>query len=810
MKVLKFGGTSVGNADAFNKVADIILQQNKDICIVVSAMGGITNLLIEAGQLAKAHNANYKKTFATIKEKHLQTAVALYPIQNRSHILSQIIVQLNQIENLLEGIYLLQDLSDKTTAKLSSMGELLSSYMLAQLIQNTTNKPVKLLDATQLIKTTGNYLGGTLLKEQSYKNIKKTLKKGISIIPGFICSNTANETCTLGRGGSDYTAAIIAAACQATVLEIWTDVNGMYTTNPQLVHAALPIKHISYHEAMELSHFGAKVIYPPTIQPVLNAKIPIHIKNTFDAQGAFTEISHKVNTKSTVSGISYIDGISLLTLEGAGMVGVPGFSMRLFKALAQQKINVIFITQASSEHSICFGILSTDVAKAIENINEEFAYELATNKINPVSKEDNLAVVALVGDNMKNHQGISGKMFYTLGKNNINIRAIAQGASERNISTVVHKKHVSKALIVLHEAFFEQHISQLNIMVIGVGNVGSKLLEQFQAQQSYLAEKMNIKLQVFALANSKQMVFNENGIALQNWKKELQKGQTFDTKKCLQEIKKLNLPNTVVVDNTASEEISKTYTLFLKESIPVVTCNKIACSANYANYQELKKMARKYNAPFLYETNVGAGLPIINTLQNLIASGDSIIEIQAVLSGSLNFIFNNYNATTSFMQIVEDAGKQGYTEPDPRIDLSGIDVMRKILILARESGATINLEDVKSNSFLPQAAHKTPSVKDFMQALASNESHFADLYNKAKKQKSQLKFVAKYNTKGASVGIEFIDATHPFYNLQGKDNIVLFYTNRYKEQPLVVKGAGAGAEVTASGIFADVIKLANQ
>ncbi|MEZ4915792.1 MAG: bifunctional aspartate kinase/homoserine dehydrogenase I [Chitinophagales bacterium] len=774
MKVLKFGGTSVGSAEAFQLVAKIVQQQKEDVCVVVSAMGGVTNLLIQAGQQAKNKDEKYVDTFLLIKQKHIDAINTLFAWENRTAILSEIIVRLNEINSFLEGIYLLGDLSEKSLAQLSSFGELLSSYILYQYVKQQTNNETHLLDATVLIKVEGNYLGVKLNQNLSYKNIKKAIKTGVHIMPGFICSNEANEICTLGRGGSDYTAAIIAAACSAKVLEIWTDVSGMYTTNPKLVSSAFPIKHISYQEAMELSHFGAKVIYPPTIQPVLDLKIPILIKNTFDASGAFTEISHKVNNQSVVSGISHIEGIALLTLEGAGMVGVPGFSMRLFKTLAEQKINVIFITQASSEHSICFGILQEETAKAQKSIEEEFAYELSLGKINPLILENDLAIVALVGDNMKNHQGISGKMFNTLGKNNINIRAIAQGASERNISTVIHKKHISKALNVLHEAFFEDHRTQLNVFVIGVGNVGAKLLNQFEQQKEYLSKSMHLNLNVVGLANSKTMFFDEESINLTNWEKLLKQGKDFDVKRFLSEIKKRNLPNSIVVDNTASEQISDAYALFLKESIALITCNKIACSSSLHNYQYLKTLARKYNAPFLYETNVGAGLPIINTLQNLIASGDKIIEIQAVLSGSLNFIFNNYNATTSFAQIVEEAGKQGYTEPDPRIDLSGVDVMRKILILARESGASIEMDDIKSVSFLPEKALKSKSVADFMQTLQEEEKHFKNLYTKATNKNAQLKVVAKYTEKGAQLALEEILPENPFYNLKGKDNMVLF------------------------------------
>lgn len=809
MKVLKFGGTSVGNEEAFILTAEIILKQKKNAIVVVSAMSGITNLLIDAGKQAQQKNLAYKNTFEQIKKIHLDCCESLFSIHNKSEVFSEIIVTLNTIENILESIYNLEDLSEKTLALLSSKGEIMSSFILQKVLEKKYNYEATLLYSENLIKVEDDYLSGKLLKKETYSLLKKAISKNKNyVLAGFIASNSKSEICTLGRGGSDYTASIVANAIDASALEIWTDVSGMYTTNPKLVKNAVPIEHISYREALELSHFGAKVIYPPTIVPVLEKEIPIFIKNTFDAESAGTKIDNKVNTKSVISGISHIENIALLTLEGAGMVGIPGFSMRLFKALSDKNINVILITQASSEHSICIAIQEENMALAQKTVDYEFEYEISLHKLQPIIVEKDVAIIALVGDNMKNNQGISGKMFYSLGKNNISIRAIAQGASERNISAVISKKHISKALNVLHEAFFEEQVSTLNLFVLGVGNVGSNLLKLLQQQASFLLKERKIDVRVVCLANSSKIALNSEGLSLENWNELLQKGEKFKLDKLLNYIHQFNLPNTIFVDNTASEKVSKHYASLLKESISIVTCNKIACSSDIDNYKELKFLSKKYNASFLYETNVGAGLPIINTLQNLIASGDRVTEIQAVLSGSLNFIFNNYNTTKSFKEIIEQAAKEGYTEPDPRIDLSGIDVMRKILILARESGASMNLNEIQNNSFLPKKAQKSNTVEEFLNIIELEELFFKNLYKEASAKGAQLKFVAKYNQNGASVGLEKIEASHPFFNLQGKDNMVIFYTDRYKEQPLIIKGAGAGSEVTASGVFSDIIKLA--
>ena len=586
--------------------------------------------------------------------------------------------------------------------------------------------------------------------------------------------------------------------------------SGMYTANPKLVKQAKAIPHISYEEAMELSHFGAKVLYPPTIQPVLAKGISIVIKNTFDPESKGTTITKtKTEVGKTVRGITHIGNIALLSLEGPGMVGIPGISKRFFEILSQSDISVVLITQASSEHSICVGVSENDIENAVQMVNDAFAYEISRGKIKPVLVETNLAIIALVGDNMKNHQGLSGKMFSTLGRNNVNIRAIAQGASERNISAVINKEDVKKALNSLHEEFFEENIKQLNLFVMGVGNVGGKFLNQIKQQKKYLKDNLKLNLRVIGLSNSRTMFFDEDGISLDNWENALAKGEKADKAKFYETVNQFNYRNSIFVDNTASEDVASMYKSYLGNSISVVTCNKIACSSNHSNYIELKRLAREYNAPFLFETNVGAGLPIIDTLKHLIASGDKILKIQAVLSGSLNFVFNNFDNTTTFHDVVKQAQEEGYTEPDPKIDLSGIDVMRKILILARESGHMLEIGDIGNNSFLPEESLESKNNEDFFTSLKKYESHFQELYGKAKKADSKLKYVAQFENDEANVGLQQIPKGHDFYNLEGSDNIVLFFTERYPNQPMIIKGAGAGADVTASGIFADIIRIGN-
>ncbi len=813
MKVLKFGGTSVANPENINRVKSIIENVDTDkAVVVVSAFGGITDLLLNTSTLASNQNLAYKKGLEEIEERHISAIKALIPVQKQSGILSQVKSELNNLETLLEGSFLIGELTPKLSDKIVSYGELLSAFIISEFFK-AEGLNAELKDSRELIITDDNFGKASVNFERTNKNCGayfKGIAHKITVLPGFVASSQNGNSTTLGRGGSDYTAAIVAAAQNAEVLEIWTDVSGMFTANPRLVKQAKCVENISYEEAMELSHFGAKVLYPPTIEPVLNKEIPIVIKNTFAPDDLGTRIAKSNNGNGkTVRGISHVGGISLLSLEGPGMIGIPGISKRFFETLSLENISVVLITQASSEHSICVGISDEDVEKAVSAVNEAFAYEISANKIQPVIVEKDLAIIALVGDNMKSHQGLSGKMFSTLGKNNVNIRAIAQGASERNISAVIGKADVKKALNSLHERFFQENIKQLNLFVMGVGNVGSKFLGQIQQQKDYLREELKLNLRVIGISNSRTMAFEEDGIDLENWEKTLSNGQKADKHTFFDIIKELNYRNSVFVDNTASEEVSQSYSHYLKNSISVVTCNKIACSSDFEYYKNLKQLAKQYNAPFLFETNVGAGLPIIDTLKHLIASGDKVNKIQAVLSGSLNFVFNNFDDSVTFHDVVKQAQEEGYTEPDPTIDLSGIDVMRKILILARESGNKLDIDHIENEPFLPKESLETNSNEAFFKSLVKYEADFQKMYKEANDSNSKLKYVAQFENGKAKVGLQKIPKGHDFYNLEGSDNIVLFYTERYPNQPMIIKGAGAGAEVTASGIFADIIRIGN-
>ena len=632
-------------------------------------------------------------------------------------------------------------------------------------------------------------------------------------MPGFIATDSNNEISNLGRGGSDYTASVMANYTNSEALEIWTDVSGVFSANPKIVKNSKAIESLSYKEAMELSFFGAKVIYFPTLQPLIEKSIPAYIKNTFDKDAIGTCISNKGenNEESTIKGISHIEKISLINFEGSGMVGVPGFSKRFFGALSERGINVIMITQASSEFSICVAVKESDANNAKISIDKEFEYEISQRKINECQIENSLSNIAIVGDKMKSKKGVSGKLFSTLGNNNINIRAIAQGASERNISIIIDEKDNTKALNSLHEAFFENNCKNLHLFITGVGNVGSNLIRQISDQKKSLEESLGLKMKVMALSNSKKMLLSDTEIDLTDWKSKLDSSNMkSDNDKFLDFSIKQNLRNSLFIDNTANSDITVNYNKYLKNGIGIVTCNKIACSSELEKYLNLKSLSRTHNAPFLYETNVGAALPIINTLNNLINSGDQITKIEAVLSGTLNYIFNTFNKENSFYEVVKKAVDLGYTEPDPKIDLCGIDVSRKILILARESGKKIEFSDVQNISFLPDESINTESKEEFLESIKNNNDHFNKMLDKALKNKSRLKYVASLIDGKASVSLKEINEDHPFYNLQGSDNITVFHTDRYKESPLVVKGAGAGGEFTASGVFADIIKASKK
>jgi aspartokinase/homoserine dehydrogenase 1 len=808
MRVLKFGGTSVGSVDNIKQVIKIAKNAaaQENIVVVVSAFGGITDLLLTAGIAASTKN-EYKALLQQIQDKHIDFTQRL--ITDDTEALAEVESILDELKSLLEGIYLINELSPKTIDKLLAFGEILSSIIIARAIYAAdlyaTHK-----DSRDLITTNDKYTKASV----NYKVTNAQLeyyfakaKHNITVMPGFIASTATGETSTLGRGGSDFTAAIIAAALQVDELEIYTDVSGMYTANPRIVKQARPIASISYHEAMELSHFGAKVLYPPTIVPVMSRNIPIRIKNTMRPEDPGTLIHNSEEHEGNpIKGLSNINNTALLTLEGGGMVGIPGISKRLFETLSKEAINVILITQASSEHSICLGVMEEDAGLAKNAIDEEFENEIALNKIDPLTIEIGLSIIALVGDRMKSHQGTSGKMFSTLGQNNVNIRAIAQGASEKNISAVIAQRDVNKALNSLHERFFEEQRKQLNLFITGVGNVGAKLLDQIIQQQQYLKNELKINLRVLGLSNSRKMVIKKNGIDLSSWKETLENGEDASIESYYEKIVALNQRNSIFVDITANAEVAGIYGKYLKQSIAVVACNKIACSADYEQYIKLKQLSKNYYAPLLFETNVGAGLPIIDTLNNLIASGDRVRKIQAVLSGSLNFVFNNFAPGGNFHDVVQDAKAEGFTEPDPRIDLSGVDVARKILILARESGLKMDLEDIENKSFLTENNLKSDSIEHFFETLKEDAAHFEKLVADAAAKGNRLKYVAQLDNGKASVGLQDVPPGHPFYNLEGKDNIVLFFTDRYPEQPLLIKGAGAGGDVTASGLFSDIIR----
>lgn len=814
MKVLKFGGTSVANTENIVKVGHIIKKESlkNQIVVVVSALHGVTDQLIQAAESASQNDADYLNIIKGLEERHLKLVKELIPVLEQSPWLSFVKKQFNTIEDLCNGIYALGEFTGRIKDKITSYGEFLSSNIIAARLQSE-GLDVTWMNAAGCIITNSNFTHAKVdfdATEQNLKEFFHTHPHQVVIAPGFGARDGKGNPTTLGRGGSDYTASIIASAADAEELQIWTDVSGMMTADPRLVSTAKPISRISYAEAMELSHFGAKVLYPPTLQPVMAKNISLRIKNTFEPGAAGTLVCHHTEKaddekQEFAVGISNMSRIALLTLEGSGMIGIPGISARLFQCLSQENINVILITQSSSEHSITVAISEKDTDNAQYAVHASFKDDLQLKRVEPLMIETGLAIVALVGENMKSKSGVSAKMFGCLGNNGINIRAIAQGSSEKNISIVIAEADVKKALNVMHEEFFESVIKQVHIYLCGTGNVGKKLIRQMYAQNEYLKENLLMNLRIAGVCNSRKMLFSEKGISEHELSLMHESGQEASAGKFAAEIISRNLRNSVFVDVTASPEVPEIYEELLKKSVNIIACNKIAVSSSLEYYRHLKLTARNHNCKFFFETNVGAGLPVIGTINDLMRSGDKILSIQAVLSGTLNFVFNHYDGTRTFSEIVAQAQAEGYTEPDPRLDLAGTDVARKILILAREAGYALEFDDIENESFLPEECMHG-SVEDFYSALSGYEDHFKMLLDNAKNNGKILKYVAEFSNGKAKVGLQLIAPESDLFHLYGKDNIVIFKTLRYSDQPLVVKGAGAGADVTASGVFADVVR----
>ncbi len=809
MKVMKFGGTSVGSVKSILNVKKIVESVEEPVIVVVSALGGITDKLINTSKMAAAGNANYETEYREIVRRHEEMIREVIPEgEARKSLQHQVSGLLNELKDIFQGIYLIKDLSPKTSDMIVSYGERLSSIIAAELTNATW------FDSRDFIKTEQKHNKHVLDTELTNRLVCETFSKlpQRSLIPGFISTdkNTGNVT-NLGRGGSDYTAAIVAAALNADSLEIWTDVDGFMTADPRVISTAYTINELSYVEATELCNFGAKVVYPPTIYPVCHKNIPILIKNTFNPEAPGTIIKQEVSTPQSkaIKGISSINDTSLITVQGLGMVGVIGVNYRIFKALAKNGISVFLVSQASSENSTSIGVRNADADLACEVLSEEFVKEIEMGEISPIQAEKNLATVAIVGENMKHTPGIAGKLFGTLGRNGINVIACAQGASETNISFVVDSRWLRKSLNVIHDSFFLSEYQVLNLFICGIGTVGGSLIEQIHSQRQKLMQENGLQLNVVGIADAHKTLFDREGIDLSCYQKTLEeKGEPGSVEKLKEGIIKMNIFNSVFVDCTASPQVASIYQELLLHNVSVVAANKIAASSAYENYRMLKQTARQRGVKYLFETNVGAGLPIINTINDLIHSGDKILKIEAVLSGTLNFIFNRISADVPFSRTIRMAQEERYSEPDPRIDLSGKDVIRKLVILAREAGYQIEQEDVEKNLFMPDDFFEG-SLEEFWDKVPSLDADFEERRQKLEAENKHWRFVARLENGKASVGLMEVGREHPFYNLEGSNNIILLTTERYKTYPMMIQGYGAGAGVTAAGVFADIMSIAN-
>ncbi|WP_243349634.1 bifunctional aspartate kinase/homoserine dehydrogenase I [Parabacteroides sp. FAFU027] len=809
MKVLKFGGTSVGSIESIQNVKKIAEARKEPIIIVVSALGGITDQLLKTARMAVAGDSAYLQEIETIVNRHYNVIEGVVLTDKKVETRKKVNELLDELTNIYKGVYLIRDLSAKTNDMIVSYGERMSSVIVSNAIAGA-----KLYDSREFIKTDTQFGKHNCNFGLTNKLVKETFTElpQITLIPGFIATDSVTgEITNLGRGGSDYTAAIVAAALQAEMLEIWTDVDGFLTADPRIISNAYVIDKLSFVEAMELCNFGAKVIFPPTIYPVYHKNIPIIIKNTFnpDAPGTFISRNMVGDKKKAIKGISSINDACLITVQGLGMVGVIGVNFRIFRALAKSGISVFLVSQAASENNTSFGVRNADADLAVKVLKEEFEHEISIGEINDIKAEKDLACVAIVGENMKHTPGIAGKLFGTLGRNGINVIACAQGASETNISFVIRLDSLRKALNVIHESFFLSDYQELNLFVAGVGLVGGNLLQQIQKQQEKLLKEKSLKINVVGLINSKHCLFKREGINLENYKEELATATAPATpESIISGILEMNIFNSVFVDCTASETIASVYNDLLKHNVSVVCANKVAASSSYENYTELKQTANLRGVKFLFETNVGAGLPIINTMNALTNSGDRILKLEAVLSGTLNFIFNTLSEEIPLSKTIVMAKEAGFAEPDPRIDLSGKDVIRKLVILSREAGYPIEQEDVKKNLFIPQK-YFDGSLEDFWNNVSELDGEFEERRKALVADNKRYRFVAKLEKGEASVGLQEVDDSHPFFHLEGSNNIIMITTERYNEYPMIIKGYGAGASVTAAGVFADIISIAN-
>ncbi len=809
MKVLKFGGTSVGTVESLRNVKMIVEQCNEQVIVVVSALGGITDQLINTAKLAANGDISHLESYAHIVERHNNVIDNIVPTEKQLDVKSIVNPLLEELGNIYRGVSLIKDLSDRTLDIIVSYGERISSVIISRIINDAQH-----FDSRNFVRTEKQFGKHILDNETTQKLIHSTFDNNdfkVAIVPGFISSDSNGDITNLGRGGSDYTAAILAASLNASVLEIWTDVDGFMTADPRVINNTYVIDHLSFIEAMELCNFGAKVIYPPTIYPVFHKNIPILIKNTFNPSAPGTCISEQKPSAEgkAIKGISSINDTCLITVSGLGMVGIIGINARIFNALAKNGVSVFLVSQASSENNTSFAVKNADAELAVQVLNEEFTAELQSGEISDITAESNLATVAIVGENMKHTTGIAGKLFNTLGRNGINVIACAQGASETNISFVIDFKNLRKALNVIHDSFFLSDTQVLNLFIVGIGNVGRNLLEQIRKQQENLLQNKALSLRVVGISNSRKCIFDREGIDINNYQSLLENATIDATPENIKnEVIKMNIFNPVFVDCTASPAIALLYGDLLLHNVNVVAANKIAASSEYSNYSRLKQIARKKDVKFLFETNVGAGLPIINTINNLINSGDKILKIEAVVSGTLNYIFNVISKETPLSKAILMAKEAGYSEPDPRVDLSGKDVVRKLVILAREAGYVVEQDDVIKNLFIPEKYFEG-SVEDFFNKITEIDGEFEQKRIEAAKNDEHFRFVATLENGKTEVGLQKVNSTHPFYALEGSNNVILLTTERYKEYPMEIKGYGAGSEVTAAGVFADIIGIAN-